>query len=132
MATIIDKNYKTIKCDICSSQIAFNTENDNSILTKNEVVTDDCTSKITSALIKKYHKDITNAWINYGYDECYSFPKNSDMCISSDYYNVRYSIKCPCCGSIIKTKIQTKTTTYIKIYPPKAKEGGDFIWIKIS
>ena len=132
MATIVDKNYKIIKCDDCNSQIAFNTEKDDSILTKNEVVTDDCTSRIIPALIKKYHKDIKDAWIDYGYDECYSFPKNSDMCISSDYYNVKYSIKCPCCGNIIETKIHTKTDTYIKIYPPEVKEGGDSIWIKIS
>jgi len=132
MATIVDKNYKTIKCDACNLQIAFNAEKDDSILTKNEVVTDDCTSKITTALIKKYYKEIKNAWIDYGYDTCYSFPTDSDMCISSDYYNVRYSIKCPCCDNIIKTKIQTKTNTYIKIYPPKAKEDGDIIWIKIS
>lgn len=131
MATIVDKNYKTIKCNACSSQIAFNTEKDNSIINKKEVVTDDCISQITTVLIKKYYKEIANAWIDYGYNECYSFPKNEDMCISSDYYNMKYSVKCPCCDNIIETKIHTKTDTYIKIYPPKAKENGDFIWIKI-
>ena len=132
MATIVDKNYKIIKCDTCNLQIAFNTEKDDSILTKNEVVTDDCTSSITSTLVKKYYKEIKNAWIDYGYDVCYSFPKNSDMCISSDYYNNLISLKCPFCNNIIKTKIYIKTDTFIKIYPPEDKEGGDCIWIRIK
>ena len=132
MAVIVDKNLKKIICDECNSNIMFNTEKDDSIISSKEVITDDCTASITPELVKAYKKDISNEWIDYGYNKSYKFPKNTDMCISSDYYNKLISLRCPFCNNIIKTKIHIKTDTFIKIYPPEEQEGGDYIWIKIK